>query len=135
MAGRHAVGHQIQEKDMIMKSLIAASAIGAAIAVAAPAQQAEAKVNVYVGIGGGYGPGFYPGYGYGYEPHPVYHPHWGISCGKGRNIVRWSGFHKVQPIDCSAPVYQYRAWKNGAPWRVKVSAKGHIINAKPLYYH
>jgi hypothetical protein len=117
---------------MIMKPLIAAAAVAATMAIAAPVQQAEAKVVINVGVGA-YGPGFYPGYGYG--GYPVYKPFHGISCGKGRNIVKWSGFHKVQPIDCSAPVYQYRAWKGGAPWRVKVSARGHIINVKPAYYY
>ncbi len=120
------------EKDMIMKSLIAAAAVATTMAVAAPVQQAEAKVVINVGVGG-YGPGFYPGYGYG--GYPIHKRFYGISCNKGRNIVAWSGFRKVRPIDCSAPVYQYRAWKGGAPWRVKVSAGGHIIAANPLYYY
>jgi hypothetical protein len=118
---------------MIGKSLIAAAAVATTMAVAAPVQQAQAKVIINLGVGA-YGPGYYPGYGYG-GYYPVYHPHYGISCNKGRKIVSWSGFHKVQPIDCSAPVYQYKAWKNGAPWRVQVSAGGHIINVKPLYYY
>jgi hypothetical protein len=117
---------------MIMKSLIAVGAVAATMAVAAPVKPAEAKVDVHIGIGG-YGPGFYPGYGYGgYYPAPK--PYWGISCGKGRQIVRWSGFKNVHAIDCGRPVYQYQAWKNGGPWRVKVSARGHIISAKPIYF-
>jgi hypothetical protein len=117
---------------MIMKSLIAASAVAATMAIAAPVAPAEAKVNVYIGLGGGYGPGFYPGYGYGgYYPAPK--PYWGISCQKGRNIVKWSGFKNVHAFDCSKPVYQYKAWKQGAPYRVRVSAAGHIIGVKPLF--
>ena len=125
---------------MIAKSLIAAAAVATGLVVAIPSQQAEAKVNVDVGVGIGF-----PGYGYpAYGAYPVYGGYpvvdtgyghdYGISCQKGRRIVKWSGFRNVSPVDCSAPVYQYNAWKHGRPYRIKVSISGDIIKVKPLAY-
>jgi hypothetical protein len=117
-------------KQMITKSLIAAAAVAASLTAFAPAQQAQAGVDIDVHLGGGLG--FYPGYGGGYG-YPVYEPHYGgISCKKGRKIVDWSGFHNVQAYDCSAPVYQYRAWKNGNKYRVRVNLNGNIIGVKKI---
>ena len=117
---------------MITKSLIAAAAVAVSLTALAPVQQAQAKVNVDINLG--LGGGFYPGYGYGGGYYPVYEPHYGgISCNKGRKIVDWSGFNKVSAIDCSAPVYQYKAWKNGHKYRVKVSMNGNIIGVKKLF--
>ena len=125
---------------MITKSLIAAAAVAASLTALAPVQQAQAKVNVDInlGLGGGFYPGHGHGYGYGYGYgggyYPVMHPYYrGISCNKGRKIVNWSGFNKVHAFDCSAPVYQYRAWKNGHKYRVKVSMKGNIIGVKKIF--
>ncbi|CAN5475742.1 hypothetical protein BH10PSE7_BH10PSE7_14930 [soil metagenome] len=118
---------------MFAKTLIAASAIAATLAVAAPITQAEAKTHVNLNIGFGIG-GFGPGYGYGgydggyYEP--AYNP--GISCMKGAKIVKWSGFHNVNAVDCSAPVYKYNARKNGDWYRVRVNMYGNIIGVKHL---
>ena len=124
---------------MITKSLIAAAAVATGLVAAIPAQQAEAKVNLDIGVGIGVPGGYYPGYGYpAYGGYPVYDPVFvpsGISCNKGRKIVKWSGFYKVNAVDCSAPVYQYNAWKNGNAYRVKVSTQGHIIKVKPLFYY
>ena len=117
---------------MITKSLIAAAAVAVSLTALSPVQQAQAKVNVdiNVGLGGGY----YPGYGYGGGYYPVYEPHYGgISCNKGRKIVDWSGFHNVNAIDCSKPVYQYHAWKNGHKFRVKVGMNGNIFGVKKLF--
>ena len=117
---------------MITKSLIAAAAVAASLTALAPVQQAQAKVNVDINLG--FGGGFYPGYGYGGGYYPVYEPHYGgISCKKGRKIVDWSGFHNVHAFDCSAPVYQYKAWKNGHKYRVKVSMNGNIIGVKKIF--
>ena len=121
---------------MIAKSFIAAAAVATGLVAAIPAQQAEAKPHFDINIGVGV-PGYYPGYGYGGGYYPVIDPGYGggygISCHKGRKIVKWSGFHNVNPVDCSAPVYQYNAWKSGLPYRVKVSTSGNIIKVKPLY--
>ncbi len=120
---------------MITKSLIAAAAVAASLTALAPVQQAQAKIHVDIGVGVG---GFYPGYGYGggYGGgyYPVYEPYYdGISCHKGRKIVDWSGFHNVNAIDCSKPVYQYHAWKNGHKYRVKVGMNGNIFGVKKLF--
>jgi hypothetical protein len=118
---------------MITKSLIAAAAVAVSFTALAPVQEAQAKTNfnfnVDVGLGGG---GFYPGYGYG-GGYPVYQPYYdGISCKKGRNIVKWSGFHNVNAFDCSKPVYRYSAWKNGKKYHVRVSMNGNIIGVKKI---
>ena len=114
---------------MITKSLFAAAAVAVSLTALAPVQQAQAKVNVDIHFGG---LGFYPGYGYG-GGYPVYQPHYdGISCNKGRNIVKWSGFHNVNAFDCSKPVYRYSAWKNGKKYHVRVSMNGNIIGVKKI---
>ena len=127
---------------MITKSLIAAAAVAVSLTALAPVQQAQAKVNVDInlGLGGGYYPGY--GSGYGYDPtatavatilllSPIYDS--GISCNRGKNIVRRSGFRNVHAIDCGAPVYQYKAWKFGNPYKVRVNIHGDIIKVKPWY--
>ncbi len=117
---------------MITKSLIAAAAVAASLTALAPVQQAQAGVDINVNLGGGLG--IYPGYGYGGGYYPVYEPYNnGISCNKGRKIVDWSGFHNVNAIDCSKPVYQYHAWKNGHKYRVKVGMNGNIFGVKKLF--
>jgi hypothetical protein len=119
-------------KQMITKSLIAAAAVAVSLTALSPVQQAQAKVNVDINLG--LGGGYYPGYGYGGGYYPVYEPHYGgISCNKGRKIVDWSGFHNVNAIDCSKPVYQYHAWKNGHKFRVKVGMNGNIFGVKKLF--
>jgi hypothetical protein len=122
---------------MITKSLIAAAAVAASLTALAPVQQAQAKVNVDInlGLGGGFYPGYGYGGGYGGGYYPVIDPYYGggISCHKGKNIVKWSGFHNVNAFDCSAPVYQYMAWKFGHKYKVKVSMGGNIIGVKKIF--
>lgn len=122
---------------MITKSLIAAAAVAASLTALAPVQQAQAKVNVDInlGFGGGFYPGYYPDYGYGGGYYPVIDPYYGggISCNKGKKIVKWAGFHNVNAFDCSAPVYQYKAWKFGNAYKVKVNMSGDIIKVKPWF--
>lgn len=117
---------------MFMKSLAAAAALATTI-VAVPATQADAKTQVDVDIyfGSGYG-GWARGHGYGRGGYrPVARPH-GMSCHKGENVVRWAGFRNVQPIDCRAPVYHYKARKFGHPYRVRVNPAGNITNVTRL---
>ena len=120
---------------MITKSLIAAAAVAVSLTALAPVQQAQADdFDIHVnlgGFGGGYGGGYGYGDGYGY---PVYQPiYGGISCHKGKQIVKWSGFHNVNAFDCSKPVYQYMAWKNGHKFKFKVSMAGNIIYKKKIF--
>jgi hypothetical protein len=119
---------------MIAKSLIAAAAVAASLTALAPVQQAQAKVHVNINLGGGFYPG-YPGYGYGGGYYPVIDPYFGggISCNKGRKIVKWSGFNNVNAFDCSAPVYQYMGWKFGHKYKVKVSMSGDIVGVKKIF--
>ena len=122
---------------MITKSLIAAAAVAVSLTALAPVQQAQAKtfIDLDVNLGLGGGGGFYPGYGYGGGYYPVIDPYFGggISCHKGKNIVKWSGFNNVNAFDCSAPVYQYMGWKFGHKYKVKVSMSGDIIGVKKIF--
>jgi hypothetical protein len=121
---------------MITKSLIAVAAVAASLTALAPVQQAQAKIHVDLNVGlYPYGGGYGYGYGGGYYPVPVIDPYFGggISCHKGKNIVKWSGFHNVNAFDCGAPVYQYMAWKNGHKYRVKVSMNGNLFGVKKIF--
>lgn len=116
---------------MLTKSLIASAVLS--LAVAFPVAGAEAKsnvnLNIGVGLGGYYGPGYDPGYygGIGFEAE-----YGGVSCAKARKIVRGNGFHKVVATDCSAPNYQFTAWRYGSKYRVRVNSWGDITGVKPL---
>ena len=112
---------------MLTKSALVAAAAVAAMAAFLPPQQASAGTEVVVGVG------FGTGYGGGYAGDDYQHAGYGgVSCWKGKEIVRWQGFKNVLPYDCSAPVYKYKAWKHGEPYRVRVNWKGYIVSVKPL---
>jgi len=114
---------------MLTKSALAVTAAVAAMAALLPAEKAFAGTQVVVGVG------FGTGYGYGdYDDGDDYQRagYGGVSCWKGKEIVRWQGFKNVLPYDCSAPVYKYKAWKHGEPYRVRVNWKGYIVSVKPL---
>jgi hypothetical protein len=117
---------------MFAKSLFAAATVAAGLALV-PAADANAKTHVDVDLyfGGGWGPGYGYGYGYGY-PVVTPKPYYGISCYKGKNIVKWAGFHSVSAMDCGAPVYAYKAWKGGMAYMVRVNINGNITKVKPL---
>jgi len=128
---------------MIAKSLIAAAAIAAIMAVALPAQEAKADIDVDIGIGvGGFHPGYgyndYDddygyGYGYGYG-YPVHKPQsYTISCNKGRRIVDNAGFNKVKAVDCSLPGYRYTAWKKGRKYMVRMNGRGNITGVSKIF--
>ena len=111
---------------MFAKSALAATAFFALTAAFLPGQQATANTQVGVGIGFGYGYGDYNNDDYdeiGYG---------NVSCWKGKEIVRWQGFKNVVPYDCSGPVYKYKAWKHGEPYRVRVNWRGYVVSIKPL---
>jgi hypothetical protein len=93
---------------------------------------ARADTRIGIGIGGGW----YPP---PYEPrYPVYDPddeddYDFISCREGGRILRDSGFHRVRPTRCGAPVYRYEAVKRDRVWSVRVSARsGRIISARVI---
>ena len=131
---------------MIMKSILAATAVAATLAATAPA--AEAKIHVNIGIGVPvYDPGYYdPAFDYppppppprrprhvyvdpGYDP-AYYEEDYGISCGQGRRIVRNAGFYHVSTIECDGQNFKYEADRRGRSYVVKVDSRtGEIIGA------
>lgn len=134
---------------MLTKSLIAAAAVAATLAVAVPAPEAQAKTNFDIDVNLGlpiYGDGYGYGYGYGYDGgyghdygddgyYPAHggYSHYGISCGEGKRIVRWSGFRKVRAVDCDRPGYKYTAWKHGRKYLVRVNGAGAITHVKRVH--
>lgn len=132
---------------MLTKSLIAAAAVAATLAVAVPAPEAQAKTNFDIdvnlglpiyGDGYGYGYGYDGGYGHdygddGYYPAHGGYSHYGISCGEGKRIVRWSGFREVRAVDCDRPGYKYTAWKHGRKYLVRVNGAGAITHVKRVH--
>jgi hypothetical protein len=133
---------------MFVKSLIAVAAVASAVSFASAPAKAETTVDIGIGIGLG---GFYPGDGYGYvdDGYPGDYPRYprprrhfddyapvmsyGVSCNRGRSIVRSEGFRNVRAYDCSAPTYGYKAWRDGELYQVKVSYRGRIISVRPIY--
>jgi hypothetical protein len=134
---------------MFVKSLIAVAAIASVVSFASVPAKAETTVDIGIGLGLG---GYYPGDGYGYVDdgypgdYPAYPRHrrrhfddyapvmsYGVSCNRGRSIVRNEGFRNVRAYDCSAPTYGYKAWRDGELYQVKVSYRGRIISVRPIY--
>ena len=112
---------------MIIKSLIAATALTASLMAFSPPQKAEAGVDINISVG-------FPGY-YGYgSRYPIFNPRYSpMNCYNGKNIVRWSGFHKVNAIDCSLPAYKYTAWKSGHKFLVSVNRRGNVMSARKIF--
>lgn len=147
---------------MFVKSILAVAAISSVIGLASVPAKADPQISVGIGLGfggydsgyggynGGYGvfDGGYDDYGYGddysddyprqrFHQRRVYETYaparYGVSCNTGRNIVRSSGYRNVRAYDCSAPTYGYKASRDGDLYQVKVSSRGRIISARPLY--
>ena len=109
---------------MITKSILAVTAVTASLMAFTPAPEAQAGVDIDIRIGA-------PGYGYGY---PYFDRRYGrISCGTGRNIVSWRGFHKIRVVDCSLPNYKYTGWKNGHKYVVRVTGRGKVDNVHKIF--
>jgi hypothetical protein len=142
---------------MFYKSVLAAAALASTLALGtAGAAKADPTFSFGIGVGTdpwGPGPGFGPdpyfphhhprpmGFGdaaFGYDGGPWdggwHRPHYGyrISCGQGADVVRGRGFRGVRPVDCSAPVYEYRGWKYGQPYNIQVGMRGRVIGVSPM---
>jgi opacity protein-like surface antigen len=139
---------------MFSKSILAVAALASTLSVAAVAP-AKADPSISFGIGFSSDP-WGPGFGHGpFEPHHPPRPYgfgeagfgydggpwdggwhrpgygYRMSCGQGVNVVRARGFRGVRPVDCSAPVYEYRGWKFGQPYSIQVSMRGRLLGASP----
>lgn len=59
-----------------------------------------------------------------------------ISCSDGGQVVRQSGFRRVQPVRCSGDIYRYRAIRRGQIWTVRVDSwSGQIVSARLARYY
>lgn len=118
---------------MLTKSLIA-TAVLATLALI-PATQAEAKSNVNLSIGLGVGGGYFAP---AYDPYGPYYgggvvvAYDGITCSQARKIVKSEGFYNVNSVDCSAPTYNFTAWRDGDKYKVRVNDEGEITRIKPM---
>jgi hypothetical protein len=133
---------------MITKSILAATAIAATLAVAAPAAEAHHRHKLHVNVGIGLiDPGYaysepeylppppprrprhvYDDPGYGYDDPVDYGDDYGISCGQGRQIVRHSGFYRVRTVECDGQNFKYIGYRRGASWIVMLDSRtGEII--------
>lgn len=73
------------------------------------------------------------------QPHRPQRPHWpqfddnwdqsyDVSCREARNIVRHSGFHRVQAVNCSGRFYRFNALsRRNSPVTVLVNHMGDIV--------
>lgn len=117
---------------MLTKSLIAAALLATLALV--PATEAEAKSNVNLSIGLGVGGYFGPGY----DPYGPYYgggvviAYDGISCKQARKIVKSEGFYDVNSVDCTAPTYNFTAWRDGDQYKVRVNDAGEITRIRPM---
>jgi hypothetical protein len=129
---------------MFVKSLIAVSAVAAAVSFSSVAAKADTTVSIGLGLGGfdpGYDyPDFGPGFGFeGHGHHGWHHPRprpvmdYGLSCGQASNVVREAGFRHVRAINCSGPTYSYKAMRHGDAFKVKVTFRGDIVSVRPIY--
>lgn len=118
---------------MTFKSLIAAGAVALSLAgVSATQAKADVDFGIVVGTPGlVFGGGSYGGHGHGFVGVGVggFGSYSGISCSKGRKIVRWNGFHHVNTVECNGDTYTYKAKRDGDKWRVRVDRwSGEIIS-------
>jgi hypothetical protein len=133
---------------MIMKSILAATAVAATLAVAAPAAEAHHHhINLDIGIGLG-NPGYVePGFDYpppppprrprprpiyqpdyGYDDPADYYDNYGVSCGEGRQIVRQNGFYHVGTVECDGQNFKYVGYRRGTSYLIMLDSRtGEII--------
>ncbi len=65
------------------------------------------------------------------QVHVNYDDH-GISCKRGKRVVRSAGFNDVEAYDCSAPTYGYSAWKHGDLFKVRLNTEGDIVSVRQI---
>ena len=69
-----------------------------------------------------------PGDGAGHGHHDR------ISCGEGRQILRWEGFRHIRAFDCDGRTYGYRAENRRGPVKITMSNRGNIISVQRIRY-
>jgi hypothetical protein len=129
---------------MIMKSILAATAVAVVAAGAAAPANAKVHVDLYLG---GLAPNYYepsypvydppppppPRYHHYEEPAPVYDSY-GISCDDGIDQVREAGFYKVRALSCEGRRYTYKGRRDGYKYIIKVSRRsGDIVSVQEAY--
>ena len=68
------------------------------------------------------------------QPPEPPHRFAGISCKKGKRIVRFNGFHHVRYNDCSKPLYNYFAEDDNGYAIVVVNMDGDIVRVNHPNY-
>ena len=120
-------------KSLLLIATFATFMAGATLPSYSDNVSAEIRVASSQYHGGDYpypDPGYDDGYNYDDENDQ-------ISCAEGRQVVRESGFRRVQPVRCSGDIYRYRAIRRGKVWTVRVDSwSGEIVSARVVrsYY-
>jgi hypothetical protein len=121
------VSEDKMNKSLLLVATFATFMAGATLPSYADNVSTEFQVASSHYPGGDY-PNPYPGYDDGddYDDEEDQ-----ISCAEGRQVVRRSGFRRVQPVRCSSDIYRYRAIRRGKTWTVRLDSwSGRIISAK-----
>ena len=130
---RHVIRRVGLSEDKMNKSLLLVATFatfmaGATLPSYADNLSAEIQVASSHYPGGDY-PYPYPGYDDGDDYDDDEQDQ--ISCAEGRQVVRRSGFRRVQPVRCSGDIYRYRANRRGKTWTVRLDSwTGRIISAR-----
>ena len=115
-------------KSLLLVATFATFMAGATLPSYADNVPAEIQVASSQYHGGDY-PYPYPGYDDGDDDYDDEEDQ--ISCQEGRQVVRRSGFRRVQPVRCSGDIYRYRAFRRGKIWIVRVDSwSGQIVSAR-----
>lgn len=115
---------------MFSKSFLTASILGLGALLMAPMPQAEAKTSIYLGIGTPYsGYYHYDGRRHRYDGYRYMR---GATCAQAAREVSRAGFRNVRAVDCSRPVYGFRATRGGMPVLVSVNWRGNIVSVRRL---
>jgi hypothetical protein len=147
----------------MIKTILAAGAMAATLAMSGGAAEAKTHVTIGIGIGGypcynHYNPVFCGGYPpppyYDpppfYDPPPVYHnppPYYdpppgygygygyGVSCGQAARMLRSRGYYSVRVNSCGGRYHTFVAYRGGGQFVVRVrSSNGHIRSITRVFY-
>lgn len=123
---------------MIKQTVIAASVFAAAVFAFQPQQaQAGSKVQIHIGVPSfGYYDGHRPHYrGDAYYGRPAYRSrrHYRVGCRQARRMLRHRGFRHIRTHDCRGARYDFKAFRHGHWWMVRMSSNnGRILGVRAI---